>query len=80
MSETIKSAFEQDLDRAQHLEQFRIAVSNIRQEILKLETAVITHDELADTFDYCDLKAAKFEEVERVRYIRALIADLQAAF
>lgn len=80
MSEAIKSAFEQDLDRAQHLEQFRIATTRIRQEILKLETAVIIHDQKADTFDYCDLKTAKYEEVERVRYIRTLINDLQAAF
>lgn len=80
MNEPIKSTFEQDLDRAQHLEQFMIDATRIRQEILKLETAVMIHDQKADTFDYCDLKTAKFEEVERVRYIRTLIADLQAAF
>jgi hypothetical protein len=80
MKETIKSAFEQDLYRAQHLEQFMSDIANIRQELLKLETAVMTHDQMADSFDYCDAKTAKFEEVERVRYIRTLIADLQAAF
>ena len=77
---TSKSTFEQDLERAQKLHQFKMAVANIRLELWKLDEVVKEHSKKADSFDYCDLRTAKFEEVERVRYIRALISDLQAAF
>mgnify|MGYP006992088776 CR=1 FL=1 len=72
--------FELDLDRAKNLEQFICDVATIRAELYKLKTAVNEHNNKADSFDYCDHKTAVFEEVERVRYIRTLINDLQAAF
>lgn len=74
------TTFEQDLERAKNLEQFICDVATIRAELYKLKTAINEHKVKADLFDYCDHKAAVFEEVERVRYIRALINDLQAAF
>jgi hypothetical protein len=80
MTESTKTTFEQDLERAQHLEQFLCDIANIRNELWKLDEVVNEHNDKADSFDYCDAKTAKFEEVERVRYIRTLIADLQAAF
>lgn len=69
-----------DIERAQHLEQFLCDIATIRNELWKLDEVVKEHNEKADSFDYCDARIAKFEEVERVRYIRTLIADLQAAF
>lgn len=80
MAETIKNTFEQDLERAQNLNQFLADINHIRNEVWKLQDVVEEHNEKADLFDYCDAKTAKFEEVERVRYIRTLINDLQAAF
>lgn len=80
MSESIKNAFEQDLERAQHLEQFLRDIAKIRSELWRLDEVVQEHNDKADSFDYCDVRTAKFEEVERVRYIRTLIADLRAAF
>lgn len=80
MNESSKTTYEQDLERAQHLDQFLTDIANIRSELWKLEEAVNEHNEKADSFDYCDARTAKFEEVERVRYIRTLISDLQAAF
>lgn len=72
--------FEQDLDRAKNLEQFICDVATIRAELYKLKTAVNEHNDKAALFDCCDARTAKFEEVERVRHIRTLINDLQAAF
>lgn len=80
MSESTKSTFEQDLERAQNLSQFSKELTAIRIELWKLEDVVKEHNKKADSFDYCDARTAKFEEVERVRYIRTLINDLQAAF
>lgn len=74
------SDFTEDLERAQHLEQFEEAVALLSKELSKLKGAVEAHNELADTFDLCSQKTAKFEEVERVRYIRMLIHDLNDAF
>lgn len=69
-----------DIERAQHLEQFLCDIANIRNELWKLDELVKENNDKADSFDCCKVRAAKFEEAERVRYIRTLIADLQAAF
>ena len=74
------TTYEQDLDRAQNLEQFICDIATIRAELWKLDTAVKEHNDKAASFDFCDARTAKFEEVERVRHIRTLINDLQAAF
>lgn len=80
MSESIENTFEQDLERAHHLEQFLRDIAKIRNELWRLDEVVQEHNDKADSFDYCDVRTAKFEEAERVRYIRTLISDLHAAF